>query len=81
MSFSKTIPIKKQVNWKHLAEYRLKYIKTLKEVIERIGYISHVSDSDCPSCGFPEIIILRDNKTGNSRLSYCHCGWIKNINK
>jgi hypothetical protein len=43
--------------------------------------LSHVHDGDCPQCGFPETIIIRDVKDDKILAEECSksCGWYKKI--
>ena len=48
---------------------------------EKYGYqvLTHVHDEDCPKCGFPETIIVREMKSHKPIAAYCskECGWSK----
>lgn len=40
--------------------------------------MTHVHDGDCPKCGFPETVMVRDAKTMDLIAEYCseECGWV-----
>ena len=43
----------------------------------------HVHDEDCPKCGFPETVIVRNIKTFKPIKAYCskECGWERGYEK
>jgi len=47
--------------------------------IKQHKIIQHVHDGDCPECGFPETIFVRDAETHELLKEKCSkkCGWEK----
>lgn len=44
--------------------------------------MSHVHDGDCPRCGFPETVMVRDAATGELLREYCSkrtCWWSRRV--
>jgi hypothetical protein len=51
-----------------------------EENIRKIPAIVHVHDGNCPKCGFPETVYIRNSKTGDILVEYCskrECEWKK----
>lgn len=51
-----------------------------KQDVKGINFIRTVSDQDCPKCGFPEVCIIRDEKTMNPFWIECSksdCDWAR----
>lgn len=57
--------------------------KTFMEVINKLDYYTHVHDSDCPDCGFPETIFVRSEHDDKLKFEYCgkYCGYLKEFNE
>lgn len=49
-----------------------------KKKIKVVKFVTHVSDQDCPQCGFPEIIKHKDSQTMKTLKMTCSkkCGWV-----